>query len=88
MRSTAVNFPLGMNGCMGVTSGACDWPPFLATESVSAVLISSFQSTRVAYSDHSSNPVCGFGSAKQVLSGPNITESNLFRHGETTYKVG
>ena len=49
---------------------------------------SSFQSTRVAYSDHSSNPVCGFGSAKPVLLRPNSTESNLFHHGETTYRVG
>ena len=28
----AINFPPGMNVCMGVTSGAHDWPPFLATE--------------------------------------------------------
>ena len=49
---------------------------------------SSFQSTRVAYSDHSSNPVCGFGSSNPVLLRPNSTESNLFYHGETTYRVG
>ena len=33
-------------------------------------------------------PVCGFGSAKPVLHGTNSTEPNLFRHGETTYRVG
>ena len=49
---------------------------------------SSFQCTRVAYSDHSSNPVCGFESPKPVLLSPNSTESNLFHHGETTYRVG
>ena len=43
---------------------------------------------RVAYSDHSSNPVCGFGSAKPVLLGTNSTEPNLFHHEETTYRVG
>ena len=35
---------------------------------------------RVAYSDHSTNPVCGFGSAKSVLQGTNSTESNRFHH--------
>ena len=43
---------------------------------------------RVANSDHSTNPVCGFGSAKPVLHGTNNTEPNLFHHGETTYRVG
>ena len=42
---------------------------------------------RVAYSDHSSYPECGSESAKRVLHGPNSTESNLFHHGETTYRV-
>ena len=28
------------------------------------------------------------GRAKPVLHGPNSTESNLFTHGETTYRVG
>ena len=32
---------------------------------------------RVAYSDHSSNSVSGFGSAKPVLHGTNTTEPNL-----------
>ena len=35
----------------------------------------------------SSNPVCGFRSAKPVLHGTNSTEPNLFDDGETTYKV-
>ena len=48
----------------------------------------SFQSTRVAYSDHSNIPVCGFGSAKPDFLRPNSTESNLFYHGETTYRDG
>ena len=43
---------------------------------------------RVAYSDHSSNHVCGFGSAKSFLHGTNSIEPNLFQHGETTYRVG
>ena len=44
---------------------------------------------RVAYSDHSSNHVCGFGrSAKPVLHGTISTEPNLFHHGETTYRDG
>ena len=41
---------------------------------------SSFQSTRVAYSDHSSSPVCGFGSAKPVLLRPNSTEPTWRYH--------
>ena len=43
----------------------------------------------------SSNPVCcswksqaSSAWAKPVLHGPNSTESNLFHHGETTYRVG
>ena len=43
---------------------------------------------RVAYSDHSTNPVCGFGSAKPVLHGTNSTETNLLHNVETTYRVG
>ena len=49
---------------------------------------SSLQSMRVAYSDRSTNPVRGFGSAKPVLHGTNSTEPNLFQHGEATYRVG
>ena len=40
---------------------------------------------RVAYSDHSTHPVCGFRSAKPDLHGANITDPNLFHDGETTY---
>ena len=35
---------------------------------------SSLYSMRVAYSDHSTNPVCGFRGAKPVLHGTNSTE--------------
>ena len=49
---------------------------------------SSLQSMRVAFSDHSTNPVCGFRRARPVLHGTNSTESNLIHHGETTYRVG
>ena len=49
---------------------------------------SSLQSMRVAFSDHSTNPVCGFRRARPVLHGTNSTEPNLFHHGETTYRVG
>ena len=45
------------------------------------------QSYLVAYLDHSSNPVCGFGSATPVLHGTNCTEPNLFHHVETTYRA-
>ena len=51
-------------------------PEFLALKHESRIL------------GHSSNPVCGFGSAKPVLHGTNSTEPNLFHHGETTFRVG
>ena len=35
-----------------------------------------------------SNLVSGSRKSKPVLHGPNSTESNLFHHGETTYRVG
>ena len=50
------------------------------------------KSTRVGFSD--SGPTQGppmylvQGRAKPVIHGPNSTESNLFHHGETTYRVG
>ena len=47
--------------------------------------------SRIGFSD--SGPILDLahgshGRAKPVINGPNSTESNLFHHGETTYRVG
>ena len=60
------------------------WVPqvnFFPSKKVTVDQASSLQSMRVAYSDHSSTPVCGFRSANPVLHGTNSTEPNLFHHG-------
>ena len=41
-----------------------------------------------AFSDNHPTLYVVHGKAKPVLRGPNITEPNLFHHGETTYRVG
>ena len=46
------------------------------------------RSMPVAYSDSHPTMYVVHGRAKPVLHGPNSTESYLFRHGETTYRVG
>ena len=45
-------------------------------------------SKRVGISDSGTTLYVGHGRAKTVLHGPNSTETNLFHHGETTYRVG
>ena len=47
-----------------------------------------FLSMTVAYSDSGPTLYLFQGRGKPVLYGPNSTEPNLFRHGETTYRVG
>ena len=42
----------------------------------------------VAYSDSVPTLYVVHGRAKPVLHGPDSTETNLFHHGETTYRVG
>ena len=46
------------------------------------------RSMPVAYSDSHPTLYVVHGRAKPVLHGPNSTDSNLFHHGETTYRVG
>ena len=46
---------------------------------------SSFQSTRVAYSDHSSSPLCGFSKMGQVRLWP---QENWLGTSKSTYWVG
>ena len=47
---------------------------------------SNMTEVRVAYSDTPPTLYEVHGRAKPVLCGPNSTESNLFHHGDTTYR--
>ena len=49
---------------------------------------SSFQSTRVAYSDHSSNPVCGLSMMELVRLCTVWPQENWLGTCKTTYRVG
>ena len=49
---------------------------------------SSFQSMRVAYSDHSSAPVCGFSMMEQVRLCTVRPKENWIGTSKTTYRVG
>ena len=50
--------------------------------------ISLLLSMRVGFSDSGPTLYLVQGRAKPVLHGQNSTESNLFHHGEATYRVG
>ena len=49
---------------------------------------SSLQSTRVAYLDQSSNPVCGFSMTEQIRLCAVCPIENLLGTSKTTYRVG
>ena len=52
------------------------------------VLTLKHESRRVGFWDSGPTLYVVQGRAKPDLHGPNSTESNLFDHGETTYRVG